>query len=69
MPNAYAAQPSSLSSLQNIRILIAIAAFDFSQLPHFEEVIDSYQDLCVTGASKVDMVVHATGKALRCSFC
>lgn len=56
------AQRSSFHSLQDIRILIAIAAFDFSQLPHFEEVIDSYQDLCVTGASKVDMVIHATGK-------
>ncbi|VEU40465.1 unnamed protein product [Pseudo-nitzschia multistriata] len=42
------------------RILIAIAAFDFSQIPHLEEVLDAYQDLCVTGASKVDVVVHAT---------
>jgi hypothetical protein len=50
--------PSSL--LQDIRILIAIAAFDFSQIPHLEEVIDSYQGLCVTGASKVDVVIHAT---------
>lgn len=46
--------------LEGIRILIAVAAFDFSQLPHLEELLDSYQDLCVTGASKVDLVIHAT---------
>lgn len=46
--------------LQNCRILVAIAAFDFSQLPHLEEVLDCYQDLCVTGATKVDIVIHAT---------
>lgn len=50
----------SFQLLQGVRILIAIAAFDFNQLPHFEEVLDSYQALCVTGASKVDVVVHAT---------
>jgi len=42
------------------RILIAIAAFDFNQIPHLGEVLDAYQDLCVTGASKVDVVIHAT---------
>jgi hypothetical protein len=36
-------QQSSHSSLQGIRILVAIAAYDFSQLPHLEEVIDAYQ--------------------------
>lgn len=40
--------------------MIVIAAFDFSQLPHLEEVLDAYQDLCVTGTSKVDVIVHAT---------
>ena len=49
-----------LRPLQGIRILIAIAAYDFSQLPHLEEVIDAYQDLCVSGPSKVDVVIHAT---------
>ena len=49
-----------LQPLQGIRILIAIAAYDFSQLPHLEEVIDTYQDLCVSGATKVDVVIHAT---------
>ena len=55
-----AADSNLLSPLQGQRILIAIAAFDFSQLPHLEEVIDGYQELCVTGASKVDVVIHAT---------
>jgi hypothetical protein len=49
-----------LQPLQGIRILIAIAAYDFSQLPHLEEVLDAYQDLCVSGAAKVDVVIHAT---------
>eukprot|EP00934_Nitzschia_sp_Nitz4_P002250 Nitzschia sp. Nitz4//scaffold107_size73032//33551//34948//NITZ4_005760-RA/size73032-processed-gene-0.125-mRNA-1//-1//CDS//3329532593//2250//frame0 len=47
-------------SLHNQRILVAIAAYDFSQLPHLEEVIDGYQDLCTAGAAKVDVVIHAT---------
>mmetsp|Transcript_17938 Transcript_17938/g.36966 ORF Transcript_17938/g.36966 Transcript_17938/m.36966 type:complete len:484 (+) Transcript_17938:102-1553(+) len=42
------------------KILIAIAAFDFSQIPHLGEVLDAYQDLCLTGVSKVDVVIHAT---------
>lgn len=49
-----------LNPLQGIRIFIAIAAYDFSQLPHLEEVIDAYQDLCVAGPIKVDVVIHAT---------
>lgn len=54
--------PASLATnpLVGKKILIAIAAFDFSQIPHLGEVLDSYQDLCVTGASKVDVVIHAT---------
>jgi len=60
MPYNDASGASSKNPLQNTRILIAIAAFDFSQVPHFEEVIDTYQDLCVTGAAKVHVVVHAT---------
>ena len=31
--------------LNGIRILIVIAAYDFSQLPHLEEILDTYQDL------------------------
>jgi hypothetical protein len=50
-------QPASI--LNGVRIFIAIAAFDFSQLPHFEEVLDGYSDLCASGAL-VDVIVHAT---------
>jgi hypothetical protein len=59
IPSVVAAK-NPLQPLQGIRILIAIAAYDFSQLPHLEEVLDAYQDLCVSGAAKVDVVVHAT---------
>ena len=51
--------PSSGGSLQDVRILVAIAAFDFTQIPHLEEVLDSYHDICVGGAI-VDVVIHAT---------
>lgn len=47
------------SILRGQRVLVAIAAFDFSQLPHLEEVINSYHDVCIAGAS-VDVVIHAT---------
>lgn len=50
---------SSGNILQGLRVLVAIAAFDFSQLPHLEEVIDGYHDLCVAGAV-VDIEIHAT---------
>ena len=49
--------PSSV--LDGTKILICIAAFDFSQLPHLEEVLDAYSDLCAAGAY-VDVIVHAT---------
>lgn len=51
--------PTDPSVLDGIKILVAIAAFDFSQLPHLEEVLDAYLDLCFAGA-KVDVVIHAT---------
>lgn len=53
---------SSLTSkiLNNKRILIAIASFDFSQFPLLEEVLDSYQNLCFSGTSKVDIYIHTT---------
>jgi hypothetical protein len=51
--------PSKSRTLQDIRILVAIAAFDFNQIPHLESVLDSYHDICVAGA-RVDVVVHAT---------
>ena len=64
VPNDASIQSTSKSSsksstLQDIKILVAIAAFDFSQIPHLEEVLDSYHDICVAGA-KVDVVIHAT---------
>ncbi len=51
---------TSANHLVGKKILIAIAAYDFSQIPHLGEVLDAYQDLCLTGASKVDIVIHAT---------
>ncbi|GAX14671.1 hypothetical protein FisN_11Hh210 [Fistulifera solaris] len=48
------------SILQNQRLLIAIAAYDFSQIPHLEEVLDAYHDVCIAGAAQVDVVIHAT---------
>jgi hypothetical protein len=38
---------------------VGIAAFDFNQLPHLEEVLDGFHDLCIAGA-KVDVIIHAT---------
>jgi hypothetical protein len=57
VPSEATQQQSSL--LTGLRILVAIAAFDFSQLPHLEEVIDSYVTLCEAG-SFVDVVIHST---------
>jgi len=50
---------STNAILSDLRILIAIAAYDFSQMPHLEEVLDAYGDLCATGAY-VDVIIHAT---------
>jgi hypothetical protein len=50
----------SVSYLANLRILVAIASYDFAQLPHLEEVLDGYHDVCVAGAAHVDVVVHTT---------
>eukprot|EP00591_Stephanopyxis_turris_P002338 CAMPEP_0195510948 /NCGR_PEP_ID=MMETSP0794_2-20130614/3442_1 /TAXON_ID=515487 /ORGANISM="Stephanopyxis turris, Strain CCMP 815" /LENGTH=479 /DNA_ID=CAMNT_0040638471 /DNA_START=245 /DNA_END=1684 /DNA_ORIENTATION=+ len=49
----------SMSVLDGVKILVAIASFDFSQIPHLEEVLDGYFDLCLSGA-KVDVVIHTT---------
>lgn len=46
--------------IQNKRVLVAIASFDFSQFPHLEEVLDSYRDLCEAGAAQVDVYIHTT---------
>jgi len=37
--------------LRNLRVLVAIASYDFAQLPHLEEVLDSYHDLCIAAAA------------------
>jgi hypothetical protein len=47
------------SELDGLKILVALVAFDFSQLPHLEEVLDAYSDLCAAG-SKVDIVIYST---------
>lgn len=49
----------SKNKLFGKKILVALVAFDFGQLPHFEEVLDSYHDLCITGAF-VDVYIYAT---------
>jgi hypothetical protein len=53
------AKQGELSVLDGKRILVAIAAYDFSQLPHLEEVLEGFHDLCVAG-SHVDVYIHAT---------
>jgi len=42
---------------QGLRVLVAIASFDFAQFPLLEEVLDSYQDVCVAGAN-IDLYIH-----------
>jgi hypothetical protein len=53
--------------LQGLRVLVALASFDFAQFPLLEEVLDSYQDVCVAGA-KIDLYIHTvlpyTGKKI-----
>ena len=39
--------------------MVTIASFDFMQLPHLEEVLDGFRDLCYAG-SKVDIVIYTT---------
>jgi hypothetical protein len=47
------------ASLAGLRILVAIASFDFMQFAHLEEVLDGFQDLCYAG-SQVDVVIYTT---------
>jgi hypothetical protein len=46
-------------SLWKIKILVAIASYDFSQLPHLEQVLEGYHDMCIAGAT-VKVVIHTT---------
>ena len=43
--------------LEGVRVLICLASFDFGQFPLLEEVLDSYQDFCMAGAS-IDLYIH-----------
>jgi hypothetical protein len=47
------------SILRDLQILVVIVSFDFSQIPHLEEVLQGYHDVCVAGAH-LDVIVHAT---------
>ncbi|KAL7555562.1 hypothetical protein ACA910_013038 [Epithemia clementina (nom. ined.)] len=46
--------------LEGVRVLVALVAFDFSQIPHLEEVLDSYFDLAIAGTALVHVVIHTT---------
>jgi hypothetical protein len=45
------------NGFNGLKILVAIASYDFSQFPLLEEVLDSYHDICVAGA-KIDLYIH-----------
>lgn len=47
-PQIVATEAQPFSKLHGVRILVAIASYNFAQLPHLEEVLDSYHDLCLT---------------------
>jgi len=49
-PQIVATEAQPFSKLHGVRILVAIASYNFAQLPHLEEVLDSYHDLCLTRA-------------------
>ena len=49
----------SSSLLQDLNILVAIASFDFDQVPHLEETLDGYHELCVAGAT-THVYIHTT---------
>jgi len=49
----------STSILSEKSILVAIASYDFSQIPHLEEVLDGFRDVCEAGA-KVDVFIHSS---------
>jgi hypothetical protein len=46
--------------LQGQRILVAIASYDFIQIPHLEEVLDGFHDISLAGPEIVDVVIHTT---------
>jgi hypothetical protein len=52
--------PPVVTMLQGVRILVVLVAYDFSQLPHLEDVLDGYHDVCLSGVAKLDVMIHAT---------
>ena len=46
--------------LAGIDILVAIASYDTGQLPHLEEVISSFRDVCEAGVNSIRVVIHTT---------
>lgn len=57
--NITSASSSSTSILAGLRILVAIASYDFLQLAHLEEVLDALLDFCYAG-SAIDIVIYTT---------
>ena len=50
---------STTSILVGVRILVAIASYDFLQLANLEEVLDALLDFCYAG-STIDIVIYTT---------
>jgi hypothetical protein len=50
---------STTSILAGVRILVAIASYDFLQLANLEEVLDALLDFCYAG-STMDIVIYTT---------
>ena len=50
---------STTSILAGVRILVAIASYDFLQLANLEEVLDALLDFCYAG-STIDIVIYTT---------
>lgn len=54
-----AGEGSGPTILGGMRILVALASYDFLQFYALEEVLDGYLDMCAAGAT-VDVVVHTS---------
>lgn len=46
-------------SFSQLRILVGLVAFDFSQIPHLEQVLDAYGDLSLA-VTHVEVVIYTT---------
>lgn len=49
----------SFSSLDEIRILIAVVAYDLQQLSYIDVLVDSFRDMCECGA-QLEVVIYTT---------